>query len=107
VLAGAARGVTDAEDVEVDARWIEMDYGDLDGRPDGTGRAVVADVAAGSGLRACRRRVSRGGLYPGARGLRRAGRYAARGDVVVVSHVPVLLAFSDAGPVDRSDRADR
>jgi len=33
VLAGAPPGVTDGEGVEVDARWIEMDYGELDGRP--------------------------------------------------------------------------
>jgi broad specificity phosphatase PhoE len=33
VLAGVEPGAEDSDAVEVDERWIEMDYGDLDGRP--------------------------------------------------------------------------
>ncbi|HVE99288.1 MAG TPA: histidine phosphatase family protein [Mycobacteriales bacterium] len=145
VLAGAAPGVTDAEEVEVDARWIEMDYGDLDGRP-----ATALDErswwtwrqdpdfvpAGGESLAAVCTRVHEACVE--------LADDAARGDVVVVSHVspikaavtwalgvgdevgwrmfladaavcridtsgpvPLLLAFSDAGPVDGSDRLDR
>ncbi len=145
VLAGAAPGVTDAEDVEVDARWIEMDYGDLDGRP-----ATALDERSWRTWRQDPDFVPAGGesLAAVCTRVREAcvelADDAARGDVVVVSHVspikaavtwalgvgdevgwrmfladagvcridtsgpvPLLLAFSDAGPVDRSDRADR
>ncbi|MGQ0715748.1 MAG: histidine phosphatase family protein [Pseudonocardiales bacterium] len=145
VLAGAAPGVMDAEDVEVDARWIEMDYGDLDGRPataldERSWRAWRQDPdfvpAGGESLAAVCSRVREACIE--------LADDAARCDVVVVSHVspikaavtwalgvgdevgwrmfladagvcridtsgpvPLLLAFSDAGPIDSSDRADR
>ena len=145
VLAGAAPGVTDAEDVEVDARWIEMDYGDLDGRP-----ATALDERSWRTWRQDPDFVPAGGesLAAVCTRVREAcvelADDAARGDVVVVSHVspikaavtwalgvgdevgwrmfladaavcridtsgpvPLLLAFSDACPVDRRDRVDR
>jgi broad specificity phosphatase PhoE len=140
VLAGAAPGVTDAEDVEVDARWIEMDYGDLDGRP-----ATALDQRSWRTWRQDPDFVPAGGesLAAVCTRVREAcvelADDAARGDVVVVSHVspikaavtwalgvgdevgwrmfladagvcridtsgpvPLLLTFSDAGPIDRS-----
>lgn len=140
MLAGAAPGVTDAEDVEVDARWIEMDYGDLDCRP-----ATALDERSWRTWRQDPDFVPAGGesLAAVCTRVREAcvelADDAARGDVVVVSHVspikaavtwalgvgdevgwrmfladagvcridtsgpvPLLLAFSDAGPrVDR------
>ena len=145
VLAGAAPGVTDAEDVEVDARWVEMDYGDLDGRP-----ATALDERSWRTWRQDPDFVPAGGesLAAVCTRVREAcvelADDAARGDVVVVSHVspikaavtwalgvgdevcwrmfladagvcridtsgpvPLLLTFSDACPVDSSDRANR
>ena len=91
VLAGTEPGDTDA--VEVDERWIEMDYGDLDGRPAAdlderswhrwkhdphfvpAGGESVADVCS---------RVRNACLD--------LAEDAARRDVVVVSHVSPIKA---------------
>jgi broad specificity phosphatase PhoE/uncharacterized membrane protein YbhN (UPF0104 family) len=93
VLAGAAPGGTDAEDVEVDARWIEMDYGDLDGRPataldEGSWRTWRQDPefvpAGGESLAEVCTRVHEA--------CAELADDAARGDVVVVSHVSPIKA---------------
>jgi len=93
VLAGAPPGVTDAEGVEVDARWIEMDYGDLDGRPataldERSWRTWKQDPhyvpAGGESLAAVCSRVQEACLE--------LAEDAARGDVVVVSHVSPIKA---------------
>jgi broad specificity phosphatase PhoE/uncharacterized membrane protein YbhN (UPF0104 family) len=145
VLAGAAPGATDAGDVEVDARWVEMDYGDLDGRP-----ATALDERSWWTWRQDPDYVPAGGesLADVCTRVHEActelAEDAARGDVVVVSHVspikaavtwalgvgdevgwrmflgdaaicridtsgrvPLLLAFNDPCPLDRSVRADR
>jgi len=93
VLAGAAPGVMDAEDVEVDARWIEMDYGDLDGRP-----ATALDERSWRTWRQDPDFVPAGGesLAAVCTRVREAcvelADDAARGDVVVVSHVSPIKA---------------
>jgi broad specificity phosphatase PhoE len=93
VLAGAPPGVTEAEGVEVDERWIEMDYGDLDGRPataldEGAWRTWKQDPhyvpAGGESLAAVCARVQEVCLE--------LAEDAARGDVVVVSHVSPIKA---------------
>ncbi len=96
VLAGAALGVPDAPDdtaVEVDPRWIEMDYGDLDGRPatalgEHAWRAWRQDPdfvpAGGESVAAVCTRVRQACMELAAD--------AARGDVVVVSHVSPIKA---------------
>jgi broad specificity phosphatase PhoE len=93
VLAGAPPGVMDAEDVEVDARWIEMDYGELDGRPataldEGSWRTWREDAefvpAGGESLAAVCARVHEA--------CAELVDDAARGDVVVVSHVSPIKA---------------
>jgi broad specificity phosphatase PhoE len=93
VLAGAPPGVMDAEDVEVDARWIEMDYGELDGRPataldEGSWRTWREDPefvpAGGESLAAVCSRVHEA--------CAELADDAARGDVVVVSHVSPIKA---------------
>jgi broad specificity phosphatase PhoE len=93
VLAGAEPGDTDTDAVEVDERWIEMDYGDLDGRP-------AADLdeqswhrwkqdphfvpAGGESVAAVCNRVRKACLD--------LADDAARRDVVVVSHVSPIKA---------------
>lgn len=82
--------------VEIDARWTEMDYGDLDGQPmtalDGDAwRAWQEDPehvpAGGESLVAVRERVARACTELAAE--------AAVGEVVVVSHVsPIKAAIS-------------
>jgi broad specificity phosphatase PhoE len=93
LLAGAPPGVTDVEGVEVDARWIEMDYGDLDGRPataldERSWRTWRQDPdfvpAGGESLAAVCARVREACLE--------LADDAARGDVVVVSHVSPIKA---------------
>jgi broad specificity phosphatase PhoE len=93
VLAGAAPGAMDADGVEVDGRWIEMDYGDLDGRPataldDRSWRKWRQDPdfvpAGGESLAAVCARVQEACVE--------LGDDAARGDVVVVSHVSPIKA---------------
>ncbi len=93
VLAGAAPGVTDAEEVEVDPRWIEMDYGDLDGQPASalseqlwrTWREDPEFVpAGGESLAAVCARVREACVELAAD--------AARRDVLVVSHVSPIKA---------------
>jgi broad specificity phosphatase PhoE len=93
VLAGAAPGTTDAEDVEVDPRWIEMDYGDLDGRP-----ANALDERSWWTWRQNPDFVPAGGESVAAVCIRvrqacvELAGAAARGDVVVVSHVSPIKA---------------
>lgn len=93
VLAGAAPGVTDAEDVEVDPRWIEMDYGDLDGRP-----ATALGELSWQRWRQDPDFVPAGGESLAAVGTRvrqacqELADDASRGDVVVVSHVSPIKA---------------
>jgi broad specificity phosphatase PhoE len=93
VLAGAAAGVADAGEVEVDARWIEMDYGDLDGRPpsalgERTWQTWREDPdfvpAGGESLAAVCARVREA--------CEELAEDAARGNVVVVSHVSPIKA---------------
>lgn len=96
VLAGAALGVPDAldgADVEVDPRWIEMDYGDLDGRPatalgEQSWRTWRQDPdfvpAGGESVAAVCTRVRQACME--------LADDAARGDVVVVSHVSPIKA---------------
>ncbi|WP_214370447.1 histidine phosphatase family protein [Pseudonocardia sp. H11422] len=93
VLAGAAPGATDAEDVEVDPRWIEMDYGDLDGRPatalgEQSWRTWRQDPdfvpAGGESVAAVCTRVRQACVE--------LADDAARADVVVVSHVSPIKA---------------
>ncbi len=81
------------ESVEIDRRWIEMDYGDLDGRP-----ATVLPEPAWRTWRQDPHFVPAGGESVAAVGARvrqacaeLAGE-AARGDVVVVSHVSPIKA---------------
>lgn len=90
VLAGAGR---DGEDFEVDQRWIEMDYGDLDGRPPtalpeqmwGKWRQDSSFVpAGGESVAAVGARVRQA--------CAELADDAARGDVVVVSHVSPIKA---------------
>ncbi len=93
VLAGAPPGVVDVDGVEVDGRWVEMDYGDLDGCPPAalgentweTWRHDPGFVpAGGEPLTAvcCRVREA----------CEELAEDAARGDVVVVSHVSPIKA---------------
>lgn len=93
LLAGAPPGATDVEGVEVDARWIEMDYGDLDGRPasaldETSWRTWRQDPdfvpAGGESLAAVCARVREACLE--------LADDAARADVVVVSHVSPIKA---------------
>lgn len=102
VLAGAPTGVTEADGVEIDPRWVEMDYGDLDG---------CAPTALGAGSWESWRHdagyVPAGGepLATVCRRVREAcvelAPDAARGDVVVVSHVsPIKAAVTWALGVD-------
>jgi broad specificity phosphatase PhoE len=93
VLAGAAPGAAVAAEVEVDARWIEMDYGELDGRPpsalgERTWQAWREDPdfvpAGGESLAAVCARVREA--------CEELAEDAARGDVVVVSHVSPIKA---------------
>lgn len=93
VLAGAAPGVVDANGVEVDPRWIEMDYGDLDGCPptaldEHSWRTWRQDPhfvpAGGESLAAVCARVREACVE--------LSEDAARGDVVVVSHVSPIKA---------------
>jgi broad specificity phosphatase PhoE len=93
VLAGAAPGVADAAEVEVDARWIEMDYGELDGRPPSalgertwqTWREDPEFVpAGGESVAAVCARVREA--------CEELAQDAARGNVVVVSHVSPIKA---------------
>jgi broad specificity phosphatase PhoE len=93
VLAGAGPGVTDAADVEVDERWIEMDYGDLDGRPptaldEGSWQTWRQDPyfvpAGGESVAAVCSRVREACVELAAD--------AARRDVLVVSHVSPIKA---------------
>jgi glycosyltransferase 2 family protein len=145
VLAGTGPGAMDAGDVEVDARWIEMDYGDLDGRP-----ATALDERSWWTWRQDPDFVPAGGesLADVCTRVHEAcaelADDAASGDVVVVSHVspikaavtwalgvgdevgwrmflgdaaicridtsgrvPLLLAFNDPCPLDKSVRAER
>jgi broad specificity phosphatase PhoE len=90
VLAGAA---PDATDVEVDPRWIEMDYGRLDGRPatalgEQSWRAWRQDPdfvpAGGESVAAVCTRVRQACVE--------LADDAARGDVLVVSHVSPIKA---------------
>ncbi|MFC5996551.1 histidine phosphatase family protein [Pseudonocardia hispaniensis] len=93
VLKGAASDVTDAEGVEVDERWIELDYGDLDGRP-----ASALDERSWQRWRQDPDFVPAGGesLAAVCARVREACAElvadAARGDVVVVSHVSPIKA---------------
>jgi broad specificity phosphatase PhoE len=100
VLAGAAPGAEaadaeapDADTVQVDPRWIEMDYGDLDGRPvtalsEQVWRTWRQDPgfvpAGGESVAAVCARVREACLE--------LADDAARGDVVVVSHVSPIKA---------------
>jgi broad specificity phosphatase PhoE len=93
VLADGAGGGTDVEDVEVDARWIEMDYGDLDGQP-----ATALDARSWQTWRQDPTFVPAGGesLASVCARVREAclemRDEAARADVVVVSHVSPIKA---------------
>jgi broad specificity phosphatase PhoE len=93
VLAGAAPGETDAEGVQVDQRWIEMDYGELDGYPptalDERGWQSWREdpdfvPAGGESLAAVSARVREA--------CEELAGDAARGDVLVVSHVSPIKA---------------
>jgi broad specificity phosphatase PhoE len=93
VLAGAAPGVADAAEVEVDARWIEMDYGELDGRPPSTLGERTWQTwredpdfvpAGGESVAAVCARVREA--------CEELAEDAARGNVVVVSHVSPIKA---------------
>lgn len=93
VLAGAAPAATDAAGVEVDPRWIEMDYGDLDGRPatalgEQSWRMWRQDPdfvpAGGESVAAVCTRVRQACVD--------LADDAARGDVIVVSHVSPIKA---------------
>lgn len=102
VLAGAAAGEVDVEGVEVDPRWVEMDYGELDGQP----AAGVAEPvwkswrddphyvpAGGESVAAVCGRVRDACVELAAA--------AAGSDVVVVSHVsPIKAAVTWALGVD-------
>ena len=88
--------------IELDERWIEMDYGDLDGQPAGSVQAEVwtrwrADPAfappGGESLAAVGERVREACAD--------LADSAAAGDVVVVSHVsPIKAAIAWALGVD-------
>jgi broad specificity phosphatase PhoE len=89
----AAAPPVHAPGVEVDERWVEMDYGDLDGRPptalaERSWRAWRSDPdfvpAGGEALADVGRRVREACTELAAD--------AARGDVVVVSHVSPIKA---------------
>lgn len=93
VIAGAAPGITDCEGVQVDARWVEMDYGELDGQPttaldvdswDAWRRDPTFVPAGGESLAAVCARVREACLE--------LADEAAHGDVVVVSHVSPIKA---------------
>lgn len=90
VLAGAAPGVAE---VEVDPRWIEMDYGGLDCRP-----ATALDAAGWREWRADPHFVPADGesLAAVGRRVREAcealAADAALGDIIVVSHVSPIKA---------------
>jgi broad specificity phosphatase PhoE len=79
--------------VEVDPRWVEMDYGDLDGRP-----ASALDPDGWRAWRADPAHVPAGGESLAAVGARvraacrELAGAAADGDVVVVSHVSPIKA---------------
>ncbi len=84
--------------VEVDERWVEMDYGEYDGRKLGdvppevwrTWRSDPTYRAAGRGEPRLRRRPGAGGVH---RAVRRPGRAGPGGRrVVVVSHVSPIKA---------------
>lgn len=102
ILAGAPPGVTEADGVEIDPRWVEMDYGDLDGCAPtaltaGSWESWRHDAgyvpAGGEPLAAVCHRVRGACLELAAD--------AARGDVVVVSHVsPIKAAVTWALGVD-------
>jgi broad specificity phosphatase PhoE len=93
VLVGAPPGVVDVEQVELDDRWVEMDYGELDCRPasaldDGAWLAWRQDPdyvpAGGESLaRVCAR------VHEACAEL---AEDAARRDVLVVSHVSPIKA---------------
>ncbi len=89
----AAGADGDGADVEVDPRWIEMDYGDLDGRP-----ATALPEQAWQTWRQDPHFVPAGGESVAAVGARvrqacaELAGDAARGDVVVVSHVSPIKA---------------
>lgn len=93
VLAGTAVDAGDAEGVEVDERWIEMDYGDLDERP-----ATALDERSWRRWRQDPDFVPAGGEPLAAVGARvhaacaALADDAARDDVVVVSHVSPIKA---------------
>jgi broad specificity phosphatase PhoE len=93
LLAGAAGTGKEDGDVEVDGRWIEMDYGDLDGQPptalpEQTWRTWRQDPhfvpAGGESVAAVGARVRQA--------CAELAGDAARGDVVVVSHVSPIKA---------------
>lgn len=96
VLCGADPGgaeVPDGGAVEVDPRWIEMDYGELDGRPatalgEQSWRTWRSDPdfvpAGGESVAAVCARVRQA--------CTELAEDAARGDVVVVSHVSPIKA---------------
>lgn len=94
--AAAGGGGPDAESISVDERWIELDYGEYDGRPFSDVPARVwdrwrsdADYAppGGESLRACGLRVRAACDELGAEVSR-----ADAPDVVVVSHVSPIKA---------------
>ncbi len=93
VLAGAAPGDTAAEGVQVDQRWIEMDYGELDGCP-----PTALDERAWQAWRADPDFVPAGGESLAAVSARvreacvELASDAASRDVVVVSHVSPIKA---------------
>lgn len=93
VLAGAGPGVTDSDGVEIDPRWIEMDYGDLDCRP-----PTALDERSWQFWKENPDFVPAGGesLADVCSRVREAclelSEDAARGDVVVVSHVSPIKA---------------
>ena len=85
--------------IEIDDRWIEVDYGEFDGQPLGSVPAEVwTTVAIGSRLPPPRRRDAERSRAPGPGGLRRScspvDGAGARGPgaVVVVSHVSPIKA---------------
>jgi broad specificity phosphatase PhoE len=88
----AAAGV-DSQEIEIDPRWIEMDYGDLDGHPadalpEETWRTWWQDPhfvpAGGESVASVAARVREA--------CAELADDAARGDVVVVSHVSPIKA---------------
>jgi broad specificity phosphatase PhoE len=88
-----ADGGEDDGDVEVDRRWIEMDYGDLDGQP-----ATALPEQMWRTWRRDPHFVPAGGESVAAVGVRvreaclELAHDAARADVVVVSHVSPIKA---------------